>query len=214
MAEVKIGFATLNPSTGSGDATVQVTGENYKGRNQRSVSARVTAASLTKDVVINQQGLAEYVNIDATKAVAKEGGTITINGTTNSSKLTFSLDGENAIELVLPGTYIAAGSSTNNGEAIADDPGATGEVAFSITFADIASNETIEEKVSTVKVVAEGGQEASCVVTQAAGDPTLEVSPLTITLNAAGDAQELTINSNTNWSIAQVAQKIRNFLKS
>lgn len=213
MAEVKIGFATLNPSTGSGDATVQVTGENYKGRVQRSVSARVTAASLTQDVVINQSGLAEYVTIDSTKAVAKEGGSITINGTTNSSKLTFSLDGENQIELVLPGSYTAAGASTNNGEAIADDPGATGEVSFSITFADIATNETVGEKVSTLKVVANGAQEASCVITQAAGDPTLEVSPLTINLNAAGDAQELTINSNTNWSIAQVAQKIRNFLR-
>ena len=213
MAEVKIGFATLNPSTGSGDATVQVTGENYKGRNQRTVSARVTAGSLTKDVVINQSGLAEYVTLDTTKAVAKEGGTITINGTTNSSKLTFTLDGENAIELVLPGTYTAGGSSTNNGEAIADDPGASGEVTFSISFADIAANETVEEKVSTVKVAAEGGQEATCTVTQAAGDPTLEVSPLTITLNAAGDAQQLTINSNTNWTIAQVAGKIRNFFK-
>lgn len=190
-----------------------MTGENYKGRNQRTVTARVTAASLTQDVTINQAGLAEYVTLDATKAVAKEGGTITINGTTNSSKLTFSLDGENNIELVLPATYTAAGGSTNNGEAIADDPGATGEVSFSITFADIATNETVDAKVSTVKVTAEGGQEASCVVTQAAGDPTLEVSPLTINLNAAGDAQELTINSNTNWSIAQVAQKIRSFLR-
>lgn len=213
MAEVKIGFATLNPSTGSGDAAVQVTGENYKGREQRQVSARVTAASLTKDVVIKQAGLAEYVNIDATKAVAKEGGSVTINGTTNSSKLTFSIDGENGIELALPATYTAAGGSTNNGEAIADDPGASGEVSFSVTITGIAANETVDAKTTTIKVVAEGGQEASCVVTQAAGDPTLEVSPLTINLNAAGDAQELTINSNTNWSISQVAQKIRNFLK-
>ena len=213
MAEVKIGFATLNPSTGSGDATVQVTGENYRGRTQRSVSARVTAASLTKDVVINQQGLAEYVNIDATKAVAKEGGTITINGTTNSSKLTFSIDGENQIALTLPENYTAGGASTANGTAIADDPGATGEVAFSIEITGIAANETVDPKTTTIKVVANGAQEASCVITQAAGDPTLEVSPLTINLNAAGDAQELTINSNTNWSIAQVAQKIRNFLR-
>lgn len=213
MAEVKIGFATLNPSTGSGDATVQVTGENYKGRNQRSVSARVTAASLTKDVVINQAGLAEYVTIDTTKAVGKEGGSITINGTTNSSKLTFAIDGENGIAITLPENYTAAGGSTANGAAIADDPGASGEVSFSITITGIVENETVDAKTSTIKVTADGGQTASCVITQAAGDPTLEVSPLTINLNAAGDAQELTINSNTNWSIAQVAQKIRNFLR-
>ena len=37
----KFGFATFNPESGNGDQVVSITGDNYEGREQRSVTVQV-----------------------------------------------------------------------------------------------------------------------------------------------------------------------------
>lgn len=207
MAEpIKISFATLNPGSGNGDQAVAVTGDRHTGRLQRSVTVSVATAdsSISKDVVINQQAADEFVTIDETASLDKSGGTITVNGKSNSTKLKFELTpGDPALELTIPETYMAGGAATANDTEISGDPGATSEYNFSITFTDIAANETVASLTDTLKVTAAGGQTDSCVITQTAGDPTLEVEPTEITLNANGDEQTLNITSNTSWTITQ-----------
>lgn len=208
MAEIKIGFATFNPSTGNGDQAVTVTGEKHTGRTQRSVTAKIAvdAGGVEKQVVVNQAAAVEAVTIDAASSIAKEGGSITINGKSNSTKLTFEYTqgGDNPLVLEVPAQYTAAGSLTNNGEAIADDPGATSEYAFSVTFEGIPANETVTDLTGTLKVTAAGGQVANCAITQTAGDPELDVDQETINLDAEGTQQTLNVTSNTSWSITQV----------
>lgn len=174
MAELKIGFVTFNPGSGDGDQAVTVSGEKYEGRVQRTLQVEFGAESggVKKSATINQSPVAEFVKIDTTASVGKEGGTVTINGTSNSTKLTFSLtpDGDHPLTLELPANYQAAGKTTNNGATIADDPGATGSFAFSIVFSDIAENTNVNDLVNTLKVTAEGGQTANTVITQTAGD--------------------------------------------
>ena len=80
------------------------------------------------------------------------GGTITIQGKSNSSKLTFAWVGE-SYEVELPAQYTAAGISTNNGIAIAGDPGASSEFVFAIEL-EVPLNDTIEEVTRTLKVAA------------------------------------------------------------
>lgn len=93
MAELKIGFVTFNPGSGDGDQAVTVSGEKYKGRVQRTQQVEFGAESggVKKSATINQAAVAEFVKIDPTASVGKGGGTVTINGTSNSTKLTFSL---------------------------------------------------------------------------------------------------------------------------
>ena len=140
MAEMKIGFVTFNPGSGDGDQAVTVSGEKYEGRVQRTLQVEFGAESgdVKKSATINQAPVAEFVKIDPTASVGKEGGTVTINGTSNSTKLTFSLtpDESHPLMLEIPASYQAAGKATNNGAVIADDPGATGGFAFSIVFSD------------------------------------------------------------------------------
>ena len=57
----------------------------------------------------------------------------------------------------IPLTYMAGGSSTNNGEAISGDPGASAQYAFSIEL-DFPANDTVEEVTRTLIVTANGGQ--------------------------------------------------------
>lgn len=218
MAELKIGFVTFNPGSGDGDQAVTVTGEKYEGRVQRTLQVEFSSESgnIKKSTTINQSPAAEFVKIDSTASVGKEGGTITINGTSNSTKLTFSLtpDETHPLTLEIPASYQAAGKATNNGATIADDPGATGPFAFSIVFSDIAKNTDLNDLVNTLKVTAAGGQTANTVITQTAGDPFLEIDKDVINLDANGTPQTINVNSNTKWTISQaVSRLVRKVMK-
>lgn len=212
MEEMKIGFVTFNPGSGDGDQAVTVSGEKYNGRVQRTQRVEFSAESgdVKKSATINQSPVAEFVKIDTTASVGKDGGTVTINGTSNSTKLTFSLtpDKTHPLTLEIPASYRAAGKATNNGAVIADDPGATGAFAFSIVFSDIALNTEVNDLVNTLKVKAAGGQTANTVITQTAGDPFLEIDKEVINLNADGTPQTINVNANIRWTITQAVSKL------
>lgn len=212
MAESKIGFVTFNPGSGDGDQAVTVSGEKYEGRVQRTQQVEFSAksGSVKKTATINQAAEAEFVKIDPTASVGKRGGTITINGTSNSTKLTFSLtpDKTHPLTLKIPASYQAAGKATSNGAVIADDPGATGGFAFSIVFSGIAANTNINDLVNTLKVTAAGGQAANTVITQTAGDPFLEIDKKVINLDANGTPQTINVNANIGWTITQAVSKL------
>lgn len=212
MAELKIGFVTFNPGSGDGDQAVTVSGVKYEGRVQRTQQVEFSAESggIKKAATINQAAAAEFVKINPTATVGKEGGTITITGTSNSTKLTFSLtpDKTHPLTLKIPASYQAAGKATNNGAVIANDPGATGSFAFSIVFSGIAANATITDLVNTLKVTAAGGQTANTVITQTAGDPFLEIDKEVINLDANGTPQTINVNANIKWTITQAVAKL------
>jgi hypothetical protein len=201
--------AWLVPSktSGSGNDTVNVTaGADNTGRNARSTNMTFKAPNC-EDVVrqVTQAGKPEFVSIQATAAIDKTGGTITITGTTNSSKLTFSLASGGTLELTLPSSYLANSVSTNNGDAISGDPGASQEFPFSIQFTNVGANPTITVKSVQLIVTDNAGNTATCTITQAAGDPTLSVSPASVQLDwnaaTAETSASFTVTSNTNWSI-------------
>lgn len=212
MAEMKIGFVTFDPGSGNGDQAVTVSGEIYKGRVQRTQQVEFGAESggVKEIATINQSPVAEFVKVAPTASVGKEGGNVTITGTSNSTKLTFSLtpDKTHPLTLEIPARYQAAGKVTNNGAVIADDPGATGAFAFSIVFSGIAANAEVNDLVSTLKVTAFGGQTANTVITQTAGDPFLEIDKDVINLDANGTPQTINVNSNIKWTITQAVSKL------
>ena len=201
--------AWLVPSKtqGSGNDTVNVTaGSDNTGRNARSTNMTFKAAN-SPDVVrqVTQAGKPEFVSMQASAAIDKAGGTITISGTTNSSKLTFSLASGGTLELTLPSTYNANSVATNNGAAIAGDPGATQEFPFSIQFANVGANPTITAKSVQLIVTDDAGNTSTCTITQAAGDATLSVSPASVTLDwdayTQSGSASFTVTSNTNWGV-------------
>lgn len=192
---------------GSGNDTVNVTaGADNTGRNARSTNMTFKAANCP-DVVrqVTQAGKPEFVTLQASAAIDKTGGTLTISGTSNSKKLTFSLASGGTLVLTLPGTYTANSVATDNGAVIAGDPGGSQEFPFSIQFANVGANPTITAKSVQLIVTDDGGHTATCTITQAAGDPTLSVRPSSITLDwnaaTAQTSASFSITSNTNWTI-------------
>lgn len=195
-----------NKTSGNGNDTVSWSASAHTGREARQTKATFAASGVSPspELTIIQSGKTEFVSFDSASAsVLKTGGTLTITGKSNSSKLTFALTGTNGIGLVLPAQYKANSVNTNNGVAVVGDPGATAEFVFSITFSNIAENTTIQSLLSQLTVTDDAGNTATCDITQAAGDAYLTISPTTITIPAAGTpAQSVTVSSNTAWTIS------------
>lgn len=196
-------WVTPNKTQGSGNDTVAWGASPHTGRNPRTTTAVFSASGVTsKQLTIIQSGKTEFVDIADNATISKDGGSITITGRSNSSKLTFALTGNNNIGLVLPSSYLANSLSTNNGAAISGDPGATQEYEFSITFTNIAANATVASLVSQLTVTTNNGTTDTCDIAQAAGDAYLNINPTSITIPADGTAQSVTVSSNTSWTIS------------
>lgn len=209
----KAAWLTVNPASGNGNATVQNTGTVHTGRKQRetTVTGVAVGVSPNKTYKVIQKGKPEFVSFTngAETTVGKAGGTLTITGKTNSSKLNFELVDlktravvAGGLELTLPSKYTAGGVETTNNVAITGDPGAQQEFEFSITFTGIAANTTIDELTAAMKVTTAGGQSAQIQIKQSAGDPVFSFGRETITLEASGAAVSQTIVSNTSWELS------------
>lgn len=209
----KAAWLTVNPVSGNGNATVQNTGTVHTGREQRetTVTGVAVGVSPNKTYKVIQKGKSEFVSFTngAETTVGKAGGTLTIAGKTNSSKLNFELVNletravvAGGLKLTLPSKYTAGGVATSNNVAITGDPGAQQEFEFSITFTEIAANTTIDELTAAMKVTTAGGQSAQIQIKQSAGDPVFSFGRGTITLEAGGAAVSQTIVSNTSWELS------------
>lgn len=209
----KAAWLTVNPASGNGNATVQNTGTVHTGREQRetTVTGVAVGVSPNKTYKVIQKGKPEFVSFTngAETTVGKAGGTLTITGKTNSSKLNFELVDletravvEGGLKLTLPSKYTAGGVETTNNVAITGDPGAQQEFEFSITFTGIAANTTIDELTAAMKVTTAGGQSAQIQIKQSAGGPVFSFGQETITLEASGAAVSQTIVSNTSWELS------------
>lgn len=195
----------LTPSkvAGSGNDTVSVSANsNNTGRNARTTTLTFKAVGVSDvERTVNQVGKPEFASFaSSSAAAAKEGQTLTLSGTSNSSELTFSLGTDN-IGLTLPASYTAAGVTVNNGAAITGDPGATQEYNWSIAFT-IPANTGVEAKTCQVVVTDDAGHTSTCTITLAAGDATLSVSPASVDLPwDASTSANFTVTSNTNWTV-------------
>ncbi len=205
MATLEKNGVIFDPSSGSGNSTQTVKLKTANPGNRTAIPVNVTykapgVANVVK--TFNIEAAPEFVsyNDGTTMAVPKTGGTISVDGVSNSSKLTFSL-GTGTLGLTLPSTYSAAGVSTTNDVAIKDDPGATAKFNFNIDFVNIPANTTITEKRRQVTVTTNGGKTATIDLVQAAGDPTLTVTPETTTIPQSGAAVNVQIATNTTWSV-------------
>ena len=195
----------LQPSklSGSGNDTVNVSAlSNNTGRNARSTNVTFKAVNC-EDVVraVNQAGKPEFGQFNSsTAAASKEGQTLTLSGTSNSSVLTFSKGTDN-IGLTIPATYNAAGVTVNNGEAITGDPGATQEYAWSIPLT-VPANTDVDPKTCQIVVTDDAGHTSTCTITLAAGDAMLSVSPASVDLPwDASSSASFAVTSNTNWTV-------------
>jgi hypothetical protein len=198
----KANWLKVDPSQGSGNATVNVSSTaEHTGRKARTTTLTWKAANVA-DVVrnVSQAGKPEYVDIADAAAADKAGKVVTIIGVSNSAKLTFSFGTGDLTDISLPSTYIANSISTQNGASISGDPGAVAEYSFSIAIT-VPANDDIVAKTRQIIVTDEAGNRDVCTLTSAAGDAYVTVQEGTIELDYLGTAIPWTVESNTTWTI-------------
>lgn len=198
----KAAWLLVNPESGNGNKSVSVSANTHTGRVVRT-SILTFSAPNCEDVTrtVKQAGKPETSAFnESTASSPKEGKTVTIVGKSNSSKLTFSL-GTGDLDISLPTTYLANSVSTNNGANITGDPGATAEYPFSIEIV-VPANETIETHSRQIIVTDSAGNQSTCVLSIAEGDPYLTIPSGDINLDYTGKAISLAISSNTTWTIS------------
>ena len=198
----KANWVKVNPSQGSGNATVNVSSTaEHTGRKARTSTLTWKAANV-EDVVrtVSQAGKPEYTDIADAASADKAGKVVTISGVSNSAKLTFSFGTGNLTDITLPATYIANSVSTSNGAAISGDPGALAEYSFSISIT-VPANNDVAAKTRQIIVTDEAGNQDVCTLTSAAGDAYVTVQSGTIELDYLGTPVPWTVESNTSWTI-------------
>lgn len=197
----KANWVKVNPSQGSGNATVNVSSTaEHTGRVLRTTILTWKAANVA-DIqrTVNQAGKPEYVDIADAASADKAGKVVTISGVSNSKKLTFSL-GSGNLSITLPSSYTANSLNTNNGANISGDPGAVAEYNFSIVIT-VPANEDITAKTRQIIVTDEGGHQDVCTLTSAAGDAYVIIAEGDIELDYLGTPVAVEVKSNTTWSI-------------
>lgn len=226
-------WAHVSPSSGSGNGTTNWTADANTARNhQRSFDAYYVAGSITRTAHIIQAGADLFINgVNPTSSsdqqggctslynASNAGGNLSIQGTTNAKKITYSLQSatghgiSGSIAITLPSSYTANSSSTDNGDPISGDPGYnTGAFSFTIPIT-IPQNPSTEIHGCVIHIVAEGDTASETVIwdvtiVQAAGDAYLfldklnNVNDITVNIPAAGTpAQTVAVLSNTSWTI-------------
>jgi hypothetical protein len=198
----KASWVKVNPSQGSGNATVNVSSNSeHTGRVARTTILTWKAANVA-DVqrAVNQAGKPEYVDIADAASADKAGKVVTISGVSNSKKLIFSFGTGNLTDITLPNTYTANSVSTANGAEISGDPGAAAEYNFSISITVPANGDTTA-KTRQIIVTDEGGHQDVCTLTSAAGDAYVTIAEGDIELDYQGTPVAVEVKSNTTWTI-------------
>lgn len=210
MAEVKQNGIVVNPSTGSGDTTLQVKAETAHRGNRVAQTATFevegTGVAEKKQFVANHLPAAEFIEFDnSSPAVDKGGGTVTLTGKSNSQKITLSKGAGDIINADIAAIkFIANGAEATSGTTISGDPGAKAKYSFSLTLTAEA-NETIESRTQQIIATAKGGQKATATLSQTAGDPFIEVTPNTIDVPQDGAAVQVTVDTNTTFTVTPKA---------
>lgn len=193
--KAKPNWITLSAVEGTGNSQVDVTAPIYKGRSGRSGLITVAVEDLTEDVTLQQEGSTIWDVTTQSLAFVKTGEAKKFTGNSNLASITFAID-SNASSWLTAGKLVVNEKEYNSGAEIEGDPGADNVYAFNITFT-AAANPTVKTRTGNITV---NGQKYT--VTQAAGDATLSVSPTALTFAAMGEIKQITITTNTSWTIS------------
>lgn len=210
MAEVKQNGIVVNPSSGSGDTTLQVKAEVVNRGNRLAQVATFevegTGVAEKKQFIAKHLPADEFIEFDNKKpAVDKDGGIITLTGKSNSQKITFSKGTGGIIGANIAAIkFTANGAEATSGTAISGDPGAKAKYSFSLTLT-AAANETIEARTQQIIATANGGQKATTTLNQTAGDPFIEVAPTSVDVLQDGSAVQVTVDTNTTFTVTSKA---------
>lgn len=223
------GFVTVDKTSGSGDATVNVSVPVNNGTSQRSKNLYVknSDGTIKRQVTVFQSGAADVVtdfSVDQRTIPAEGGaGTFTVKGNAQTLYLVIMVvPPQGAPEYKDPSTMIDLPEGWTASKTTAQIGGATIAMAqidtgkdgtsasYTKTFAvNFPAAEMAGTHHWTVAISAEkpSGQDLTGMtllqLTQNGGEASLTVTPPMVMLDAAADSGVITITSNDSWTISE-----------
>lgn len=208
MASITKTYTLTTPEGGSGNTPLKIKAKiaNLGNRVSQTDTYTVTATGVTPNKTYTATLVAapEFVSFDegAEMSIVKTGGNVTITGTSNSSKLTFTKGEGSVITADISAIkYTASGVNTTNGTAITGDPGAKAKYAFSLTLT-ASQNGTTSERTQQITVTANGSQTKTITLKQAVGDAYINLSDAAIEVPQDGTEVTINVTTNTTFSIS------------
>lgn len=206
----KASWCNVSPMSGKENGTLMISAAAHAGRDDRSTTVTATAkngGNPSASLQVIQAGAGVQLTMDTTKPnLPGEGGSVTINGNSNSPTLKISVPLINfpgvtaAAKFNAPGVTdkVLAASET---VTIPGDPGANGLYAFSIKL-EIARNPLPTPLSPNVDVTDSTGKMVRCQFGWAAGASTIAFREDLISLENDGTAKRVDVTSNDEWAVS------------
>ena len=193
-------YLTVNSNTDwevESSAPSWLTVTPVKGSNEQRVTVSVTANGVTQrtaEITVRVTGTAIAQTIRVTQAAAVRVLTV------SPSELTFSAGGESKTVTVTSNTdwdVSISPSSSSSWLTVSPSKGSSNG-SFRVTA---AANTTLSERTATVSVTGTGVTAKTIRVTQQRSAQELNVSPSSLTFSSGNETKDLTVTSNTNWTV-------------
>lgn len=203
----KSSWLTVSPTSGFGNKTIQNIGAAHTGRLQRQtvVTGRAIGIAMTKTYTVTQKAKEEFITIGASSySVANTGGIVTVSGTSNSPKLTVSVDSGGTL-----GSLVVNGSTITNGSDISGDPGATAQYSWSIQI-QVGENLTAVQRGINVTVTGSSSSVTDTVqIVQAASvfEYIFSIAAGTTSLPASGGNSAITAQLTTKRNGVEISTR-------
>jgi hypothetical protein len=225
----KASWCSVSPTSGSaGETIISISASVHTGRTGRStiLTFQTTTGSpiVTKTLNLGQDGAGNILTVPTSKSVAKAGGTVLIEGTSNAPSLSFyvgnntggNINGFTLSKMEISKDNGSTWSAIQSTASITGDPGGADAYKWRATVA-VAANTTVSARsaalyISNASVYptptpisptpAPNTTLGMVNITQAAGDASLTLSATTLSLSATGAAKTVTATSNTTYGIS------------
>ena len=208
MTNVTKSYVICTPGSGSGDTqlTLKAKTADLGNRLNQTDNFTITAPGVSpnKQFAAILQAAAEFISFDdgAEAAVPKEGGSVVLDGMSNTAIIKFSkAAGAIITEDIAAISYQANGAAATSGTAIPGDPGATKKFAFALTL-EAAKNTTISERTQQIMATTKGTKTATIMLKQAAGDPYLNIDKASVNVPQDGSGVTIAVTTNTTFKVS------------
>lgn len=214
------GWVTISTNSGVGNTAITATvmERNTSRVTRTAVLVGTTAHGAEAVANIVQGSKGEFVSFNPViYNMANNATTVTLTGTSNSKRLTFSLPDTAGVNqslfLALPSSFTAtkgtASQTVSNGQDLPNDYGLVAEYSFSITLTINDAGSPSNARTEMVYVESFGGARSSATVTQAGVASTILFDGLSnktydVTSKLVGQTQTINISvtpSGEGWTL-------------
>ena len=206
----KASWCNVSPMSGSENGTLTISAAAHAGREARSTTVTVMAKNGTKpsaSIAVSQAGVGVQLTMDTSKPdLPGEGGSVTINGNSNSPTLKISVPLINFPGVTASAKFNAPGITdkvlaASETVTIPGDPGASGRFNFVATLTFPASMFPVDAVV-TFRLTDDTNSAKQCTFTWKAGASSLSVNKSSLSLVNGGTGQTVNVTSNDDWNVS------------